>query len=353
MRREIIDPAIAQNGGIIRQTAGDSFLVVFDSIDGAVQSAVAIQRGVATSDKDAPPDRRIRFRIGINIGDAILDDADMHGDGVNIAVRLENACPPGGICVSRTVRDHARNEPGVRFERLGALTLKNIFRPVEAFVLRFDETAATGALAKVWRPVAHRIPTWRLRRIGAAWVSVVPIAIAVVAFVSFSNRHADLPRQQEAARAEARHAEEMDKLRALNATEKAMAEALAREKGVPIAALTQILARLGETTNSDSPTEVQSQLEQKAAEYVALRQQVVTLSDDDPKVISLRREAEAALGKADFTAARSRLLEAANIDQIASLALSDKAKALTCGIALIRGKRAGRRPDVALPRWRG
>jgi hypothetical protein len=87
----------------------------------------------------------------------------------------------------------------------------------------------------------------------------------------------------------------MDKLRALNATEKAMAEALAREKGVPIAALTQILARLGETTNSDSPTEVQSQLEQKAAEYVALRQQVVTLSDDDPKVISLRREAEVAL----------------------------------------------------------
>jgi class 3 adenylate cyclase len=201
MRREIIDPAIAQNTGMIRQTAGDSLLVVFDSIDGAVQSAIAIQRGVATSDEDAPPDRRIRFRIGINIGDAILDDADMHGDGVIIAVRLENACPPGGICVSRTVRDHARNEPGVRFEKLGALTLKNIFRPVEAFVLRFDETAATGAIAKVWRPVAHRIPTWRLRRIGAAWVSVVPIAIAVVAFVSFSNRHADLPRQQEAARA--------------------------------------------------------------------------------------------------------------------------------------------------------
>jgi adenylate cyclase len=81
MRREIIEPA------------GDSYLVLFDSIDGAIQSALAIQRAMPTFDSDAPPDRHIRFRIGINIGDAILEDSDMHGDGVNIAVRLEAACP--------------------------------------------------------------------------------------------------------------------------------------------------------------------------------------------------------------------------------------------------------------------
>ena len=79
-----------QNAGTIRQTAGDLLLALFDSIEGAVQSAIAIQRGVATLDKDAPSNQRIRFRIGINIGDAILEEVDMHGDGVNIAVRLES-----------------------------------------------------------------------------------------------------------------------------------------------------------------------------------------------------------------------------------------------------------------------
>jgi class 3 adenylate cyclase/tetratricopeptide (TPR) repeat protein len=325
MRRALIDPAIARNGGTIRQTAGDSLLVVFDSIDGAMQSAIAIQRGAGTFDRDAPPDQLIRFRIGINIGDAILDGTDMHGDGVIIAVRLESACPPGSICVSRTVRDHARNHPGLRFEKLGPMTLKNIARPVEAFVLHFDEAAATGVIAKAWRTVGRRIPAWRFRRLGAALAAVVPAAI-VAAVVGFSNRHADLPQKQEAARAEARHAEEMDRLQALNATEKAMAEALARDKGVPIAALTQILARLGETTNSDDPSEVQHRLEQKAAEYVALRQQVLVLSGDDPQVKALRNEAEVALGKADFAVARAKLQQAADVDRVASLTLADQAK---------------------------
>src|SRR5580704_6099548 len=100
-------------------------------------------------DRDASPGQRIRFRIGINIGDAILEETDMHGDGVNIAVRLETACPTGGICVSRTIRDHARHQPGVRFERMGALVLKNIARPTEAFILHFDEALETGAIAAI------------------------------------------------------------------------------------------------------------------------------------------------------------------------------------------------------------
>jgi adenylate cyclase len=232
MRREIIEPMIVQNGGIVRQTAGDSLLVLFDSIDGALQSAIAIQRAVPEFDQDAPIERRIRFRIGIDIGDAILEDSDMHGDGVNIAVRLESACPTGGICVSRTVRDHARHQPGVRFERLGALVLKNIARPIEAFVAYFDEEPATGPVAAMRRFLAHRIHAWRLRQIGPVSALLVFVAIAVaVVYV----RQASVPQRQEAVRAAARHAEEMERLQALSASEKAMAEALARDKGVPVA----------------------------------------------------------------------------------------------------------------------
>ena len=106
LRRALIDPAIREHGGRVVQTGGDSLLVAFDSIDGAVRCAVKVQQQVPVYDGDQPPDRRIRFRIGINIGDVIADGTDLHGDGVNIAARLEAECPVGGICVSRTVRDH-------------------------------------------------------------------------------------------------------------------------------------------------------------------------------------------------------------------------------------------------------
>ena len=108
LRREVIDPAIEEHGGRIVQTGGDSLLIVFDSIDGAVRCAVKVQQQVPIHDGDQPPDRAIRFRIGINIGDAIADGTDLHGDAVNVAARLQAECPPGGICVSRSVRDHVR-----------------------------------------------------------------------------------------------------------------------------------------------------------------------------------------------------------------------------------------------------
>jgi adenylate cyclase len=106
LRSEVIDPALDSHGGRIVQTGGDSLLMVFNSIDGAVRFAVKVQQDVPVFDGDQLPDRAIRFRIGINIGDAIADGTDLHGDAVNVAVRLEAECPPGGICVSRAVRDH-------------------------------------------------------------------------------------------------------------------------------------------------------------------------------------------------------------------------------------------------------
>ena len=141
LRRALIDPAIREHGGRVVQTGGDSLLVAFDSIDGAVRCAVKVQQQVPIYDGDQPADRRIRFRIGINIGDVIPHGTDLHGDGVNIAARLEAECPVGGICVSRTVRDHLHGRLDLPFEAIGPLTLKNIARPVEAFVLRLDPAA--------------------------------------------------------------------------------------------------------------------------------------------------------------------------------------------------------------------
>jgi adenylate cyclase len=144
LRREVIDPAIDEHGGRIVQTGGDSLLIVFDSIDGAVRCAVKVQRGVPIHDGDQPSDLAIRFRVGINLGDAIADGTDLHGDVVNVAARLQAECPPGGICVSRSVRDHVRGRLDLAFEELGPLALKNISRPVEAFVVR--SAAPTAAV---------------------------------------------------------------------------------------------------------------------------------------------------------------------------------------------------------------
>jgi adenylate cyclase len=141
LRANLIDPTIAEYGGGIVQTGGDSLLIVFDSIDGAVRCATNVQQEVPVLDGDQPPDRAIRFRIGINLGDAIADGTDLHGDAVNVAARLQAECPAGGICVSRSVRDHVHGRLGLNFEPIGELTLKNIARPVDAFVLRLDRTA--------------------------------------------------------------------------------------------------------------------------------------------------------------------------------------------------------------------
>jgi adenylate cyclase len=144
LRRILIDPAVDEHGGRIVQTAGDSLLIVFDSIDGAVRCMVKVQRLVPNYDGDVPPQQRIRFRTGINIGDVIAAGTDLHGDGVNVAVRLQTECPEGGVCVSQAVRDHVHDRLNLVFEELGSLTLKNISRPVRAFVMREIERPMDG-----------------------------------------------------------------------------------------------------------------------------------------------------------------------------------------------------------------
>jgi adenylate cyclase len=138
-RLELIDPSIAKYRGRIIKTTGDGMLVEFQSVVDAVVCATEIQRRMARRNADVSPARWIQFRIGINLGDVIVEDKDIFGDGVNVAARLEMLAEPGGICVSRAVRDQVRNRlDDVVFEDLGDQTVKNIARPIRVFKVKLD-----------------------------------------------------------------------------------------------------------------------------------------------------------------------------------------------------------------------
>jgi TolB-like protein/Tfp pilus assembly protein PilF len=132
-RGEFIDPLIAEHGGRIVKLMGDGALVEFPSVVDAVECAVAVQQGMAKRLADAPEDKRIDFRIGINLGDIIIEGDDIYGDGVNIAARLEALAKPGGICVSGTVHEHIAGKHGHAFTDDGEQTVKNISRPVRVW----------------------------------------------------------------------------------------------------------------------------------------------------------------------------------------------------------------------------
>jgi adenylate cyclase len=143
--RLVVDDLIVRHSGRITGTAGDSVLAEFVSVVDAVDCAVAIQQAIAVATADESPERRMLFRIGINVGDIMVKDGDIFGDGVNIAARLEALAEPGGICVSRGVRDHLRNKSAFTFEDLGEQSVKNIAQPIRAFRVRFDGAAPVEA----------------------------------------------------------------------------------------------------------------------------------------------------------------------------------------------------------------
>ena len=133
--RAITDGLIAHHGGRICGTAGDSILAEFASVFPAVDCAVRIQKDLARANEALAEDKRMRFRIGINVGDVMVKDGDIFGDGVNIAARLEGLAEPGGICISRGVRDHIRHKVPYGFEDLGEQRVKNIAQPIRVFRL--------------------------------------------------------------------------------------------------------------------------------------------------------------------------------------------------------------------------
>jgi len=134
--RELVDPKIAEHRGRIVKNTGDGFLAEFASVVDAVRCAVEMQHGMIDREPEVPDERCIRFRIGINLGDVIVEEHDIFGDGVNVAARLEGLAEPGGICVSRVVRDQLRDRLDYAFEDMGEQSVKNIARPVRVYAWR-------------------------------------------------------------------------------------------------------------------------------------------------------------------------------------------------------------------------
>ena len=132
--RELVDPKIEEHRGRIVKNTGDGLLAEFPSVLDAVRCAVEIQRGMIDREPDVPEDHRISFRIGINLGDVIVEEHDVFGDGVNVAARLEALAEPGGICISRVVRDQIRDKLPYPFEDMGEQSVKNIDRAVRVYV---------------------------------------------------------------------------------------------------------------------------------------------------------------------------------------------------------------------------
>jgi adenylate cyclase len=152
-RRELIDPKIAEHHGRIVKLVGDGMLIEFPSVVDAVRCAAYIQGEMRSRTAAVPPDRRIEFRVGINLGDVIVEGEDIYGDGVNLAARLEGVAEPGGIAVSRAVRDHVGNRLDLEFEDRGELALKNIEEPVHVFSVIVP---AKGHGAPAGQPVAAK-----------------------------------------------------------------------------------------------------------------------------------------------------------------------------------------------------
>jgi adenylate cyclase len=144
-RREFFDPTVARHSGRIFKVMGDGFLVEFGSVLNAARCAVEIQRGMLERNAGVPEDRHIKFRIGINLGDIIVDGDDFHGDGVNMATRLEGLAMPGGIACSAAVRNQVGNKLEIEFLDQGEKTVKNIAQPVHVYFFNLADTSSIGA----------------------------------------------------------------------------------------------------------------------------------------------------------------------------------------------------------------
>ena len=175
LRRELIDAEIAEHKGRIVKTTGDGMLIEFPSVVEAVVCAVAVQRAMVEHNAGVPEDRRIEFRVGINLGDVIVENGDIHGDGVNVTARLEALAEPGGICVSGVVYDQVQGRLDCGFDDLGEQTLKNIARPLRVYRVRL----APGA----------KPPTISSAKTGSGPILALPDkpSIAVLPFQNMSG----------------------------------------------------------------------------------------------------------------------------------------------------------------------
>jgi len=199
-QRDLLKPKISEHHGRIIKNTGDGALLEFASVVDAVRCAVEIQREMIDRNADFPEDRRIVFRIGINLGDVIVEPDDIHGDGVNVAARLEGLAEPGGVCISGTAHDHVRDRLPYVFAEKGEQTVKNISRPVRVYSLGANAIASLAASppsAENQQSVGNH---WNRRWLVAAGLAAVLVVAAGLWFgfkparrLCWPSRYRDCP----------------------------------------------------------------------------------------------------------------------------------------------------------------
>jgi TolB-like protein/class 3 adenylate cyclase/Tfp pilus assembly protein PilF len=190
--REAATPVVRSFGGRLVKTMGDGVLLEFPSVVAAVECAIRMQQQMAERNEGVPEAGRILYRIGVNLGDVLVEGEDILGDGVNIAARLEAMCEPGGVCISGSAHDHVRGRVEAEFVDLGDQALKNIVRPVRAYALGVADIAR----AKVLTPVTPTEPTPQKQRLGlaplAAALAALLVVVAAGAWFLAANRPASV-----------------------------------------------------------------------------------------------------------------------------------------------------------------
>jgi adenylate cyclase len=180
LRKDLVDPAVAEHHGRVVKLTGDGILIEFGSAVDALSCAVAVQRSMAVRNADIPEDRRIQYRVGINVGDIIVDGDDIYGDGVNIAARLEGIADAGGICISQEVWKQVKGKVDITVRDMGEQRLKNIAEPVQVFSVSVNGSASfgDGALRRI--PSESNGDASRTYRRGAGIVGAVAVLVAIV-----------------------------------------------------------------------------------------------------------------------------------------------------------------------------
>ena len=230
--RQLIDPKIKEHQGRIVKNTGDGMLAEFPSVVDAVRCAAEVQRGMIDREPMVTDERRIRFRIGINLGDVIAEDGDIFGDGVNVAARLEALAEPGGICVSRTVRDQIRDKLPYALDDMGEQSVKNIARPVRVYALRPEAVADLPA-----RSVP--LEASRSRPITPVAIAAAAAAVLVIAVTAWwlwpttrssSDRDGGGRAGRHVHRAAARRAASVDRRAALHQSQRRPGAAIFRRR---------------------------------------------------------------------------------------------------------------------------
>ena len=186
LRKELIDPTLMDRGGVIFKTTGDGMLAEFKNSIDAIEATVAVQSAVYERYQGLPQDERLVFRVGIDMGDVIVDGDDLIGDAVNVAARLQGVCQPGGICFSEAVYRAAQRNTDIPFEDIGMVELRNRSEPVRSFIWRYGVVAS--ASVRDWKTVSDR-PTGGLeiRAVAKPETSQSLLSVAVLPFQNFSN----------------------------------------------------------------------------------------------------------------------------------------------------------------------